>query len=305
MRRLAALVLAALALSGCGLGPGEERGGSGAEIRVTRDFGRERLGVGRVDPVREDETVMRALQGQREVETRFGGKFVQAIDGLRGDEGARRDWFYFVNGFEAGVGAADFELHSGDVVQWDYRDWSATMRVPRIVGAYPEPFLNGYRGKRYPVRVECEDVDSESCRTVKDRLADDGVGVNSAAIGATSGPEVIRVVVARWEAARDLQSAETIEAGPQASGVFARFDSDSRLELLDERGRRADVPTAGVGLIAATAIEEQGTVWFVTGADDAAVTSAARAFGRDALRDAFAVAIARDGRLPLPVGDRP
>ena len=117
MRRLLGLVCAALALAGCGLGPGEEREG-GAELRVTRDFGHELLAEATSEAVREDETVMRFLQSEREVETRYGGKFVQAIDGLAGSGPVgRRDWCYFVNGIEGDVGAADFELSPHDVVQ--------------------------------------------------------------------------------------------------------------------------------------------------------------------------------------------
>ena len=85
---------------------------------------------------------------------------MQSIDGLAGDRAAQRDWFYYVNGIEADVGAQDYGLSSGDRIQWDYHSWRATMRVPAIVGAYPEPFVHGYRGKRLPARVECEKPDS-------------------------------------------------------------------------------------------------------------------------------------------------
>ena len=70
-----------------------------------------------------------------------------------------------MNGQEASVGAADRELRPGDVVQWDYRDWTATMSIPAIVGAYPEPFLHGFEGKRLPVRVECPDPDERGRAT--------------------------------------------------------------------------------------------------------------------------------------------
>src|SRR5207248_2028612 len=123
------------------------------ELRVTRDFGIRALGPpARRDSVRESDTVMRFLQAERRVTTRYGGGFVQSIDGLAGSGSAQRDWFYYVNGSEASVGAADFGLSPGDVVQWDYHDWTATQHVPAIVGAYPEPFLHGQEGKRLPTR---------------------------------------------------------------------------------------------------------------------------------------------------------
>ena len=137
VRWLAALV-SALVLAGCGLGEGSEREG-GAELRVTRDFGHERLGTARLDKIGEADTVMRLLRRSFDVRTRYGGRFVQAIEGAVGKGAVGRvDWFYFVNGFEASVGAAEYELSPGDVVHWDYRSWKGAMRVPAIVGAFPE-----------------------------------------------------------------------------------------------------------------------------------------------------------------------
>ena len=155
MRRLVCIALC-LGLAGCGLGAGHTRGGSGAQLSVTRDFGRTTVTSASVKSVRESDTVMRLLQAHAKTTTRYGGKFVQSIDGISGNSSSgRHDWFYFVNGVEAPTGAADRTLSPGDVVQWDYRRWDAGPRVPAIVGAFPEPFLHGQDGKRYPTRVEC------------------------------------------------------------------------------------------------------------------------------------------------------
>ena len=151
-RVLAALACAAaVALpAGCGLGEGDEQAG-GATLRVTRDFGRAELGSADTETLREGGTVMRFLRSEFDVETRFGGGFVQSIDGLAGEgSSGRRDWFFFVNGVESDVGAAEYELSPGDKVQWDLRHWRAAMRVPAIVGAYPEPFRSGIQRQAPP-----------------------------------------------------------------------------------------------------------------------------------------------------------
>lgn len=296
---LAALVLA---LAGCGLGEGAEREG-GAELRVTRSFGQELLDATEVERVREDQTVLRALDSEHEIEARFGGKFVQAIDGLAGTtEGGRHDWFYFVNGIEAPVGAADFELSPGDVVQWDYRLWEGAMRVPAIVGAWPEPFVHGFRGKRLPVRVECAEPEGEACAETRRRLDDAGAPASAAELGTPAGSEVLRVVVAPWRVARRLSSIRSIENGPERSGVFVRFEDGGReLVLLDERAEPVREAPPGSGLVAATAFSETDAVWVVTGVDDAGVLAAARALDNDTLRDAFAVAVTPEGSVELPV----
>ena len=301
MRRLPTL-LVALLVAGCGLGPGAERDG-GAELRVTRDFGQRALFSASTPKVREGETVMRFLRSRRNVETRYGGRFVQAIDGLAGaGAGGRSDWFYWVNGIEASVGAAERELSPGDVVQWDHRRWGAAMRVPATVGAYPEPFDHGTEGKRLPVRVECEDEGGPGCRAVKVRLTDDGVPVSSAALGAQGGENLLRVVVGRWPAARAVSEIDDLAEGPRESDVFARFAEDGeRLDLLGVDGNVARSLGPGSGLLAATADSDHSVVWLVVGVDERGVEAAARLLEQRTLRNAFAVAATPGGpeRLPL------
>lgn len=300
MRR-APLVLAVLALAGCGLGPGAERKG-GAELRVTRDFGHRQLDVVRVRKVREDQTVMRLLRSKFDVDTRYGGRFVQRLEGLSGKgAGGQVDWFYFVNGLEASVGAAEYELSPGDVVQWDYRRWDGAMRVPAIVGAFPEPFLHGLKGKRYPVRVECADDSSKSCRLVKSRLNRLGAKATGASLGTSGTRNVLRVVVAPWKRAKIVSAVAGLEGGPQQSGVFARVARGGRvLYLLGPSGEVASSAPAGTGLIAAFAPSEQEIVWAVTGLDERGVDAAAKALDKRTLRNAYAVAATPHGPVKLP-----
>jgi Domain of unknown function (DUF4430) len=307
VRALAAIAMvAALALTGCGLGPGKKLSG-GARLVVTRDFGQARLYSARVTTIRKDETVMRLLESERRVKTSYGGKFVDAIDGLATTSaGGRRDWFYFVNGIEASVGAADRTLSPGDVVQWDYRRWDATMHVPAIVGAYPEPFVHGAKGKRIPVRLECAEPKGTACMTVQQRLAALGVPASPGVLGGSAGPNTLRVVVAPWSALRSLQGAVgSLNRGPAASGVFARFRGDGRtLTLLDPLGHPARVAPSGTGLVAATAATGSEPVWLISGVDDRGVMRAAQALDPATLKDAFAMAVTPNGTVPLPVTAR-
>jgi hypothetical protein len=304
--RLAALVALAVAFAGCGLGAGEDQGG-GAELRITRDFGQRALASATRDSVREGDTVMRFLESERKVSLRYGGGFVQTIDGLSG-RGAtgHLDWFYWVNGQEADRGAADRRLRAGDVVQWDYRDWSATMSIPAIVGAYPEPFVHGIDGKKLPVRVECPPEADELCRAARDRLSEAGVQASSASIGQSERGQVLRLFVGQWSDLRTgVKVLRTLEQGPEASGVFARFrDQGERLELLDQRGRVAREAGPGTGLVAATRVgEEEGISFIVTGTDAAGVEAATAALEERTLRNAFAVVVSAGQQVTrLPVG---
>jgi Domain of unknown function (DUF4430) len=91
-------------------------------------------------------TAMQAISRVAKVESRYGGRYVRAVDGLR--EQSRTAWFYYVNGYLADRSAAEYRLRAGDVEWWDYRSWNDPAQDPLVVGAFPEPFLNGYDGHR-------------------------------------------------------------------------------------------------------------------------------------------------------------
>ena len=146
--RLALLLAAACLLAGCG----EEAAGEGsARLWITRDRGSE---IVMDTTVPAGISAMEALRRKADVETRYGGRFVQSIEGIEGDVGEQHDWFWFLNGYEADLSAADFQLHDGDVLWWDHRSWEGQMRQPVVVGAFPEPFLHGWGGRARPVVVE-------------------------------------------------------------------------------------------------------------------------------------------------------
>ena len=120
--------------------------------------------------------MLSVLDQSVEVETRFGGGFVQSIDGLSGgsDDGRRSDWFFYVNGIESPVGAAEYAPGDGDRVWWDYRDWSTAMRVPAVVGSWPEPFVHGFEDERWSAGVFCGGA-ARPCARVSQALEAEGI----------------------------------------------------------------------------------------------------------------------------------
>jgi Domain of unknown function (DUF4430) len=323
------LLTAALAAAGCGVGPG--RGLGEVELTVTRDYGARRVAAPVRDAVTESDTVMRLLDRKARISTRYGGGFVQSIDGIAGGErgGRRYDWFFYVDGVESGVGAADYALHGGEAVWWDHREWSAAMAVPAVVGSWPQPFASGYEGRRRPVAVECLGGGA-TCAEVERKLIQAGVRgrlfnrhadeKTTAAEGAAEGTaggaatpvitqaaapsDALRVLVGPWARLRGDPAAAQIEAGPQASGVFAEFRRGDRgfsLWGLDEAGAAARRFGAGAGLVAATRRGEAPPVWVVTGAGAAGVRAAAGLLDSHDLRDHYAVVSAAGKTEPLPL----
>ena len=307
MRR-GALLLAAVALAGCGVGAGSQSAGDrGVELTLSHNFGAEPVATASADTVPEGETVMRFLQRRFEVETRYGGGFVQSIEGVAAESGAggRADWFYYVNGIEAGEGAAARKVQRGDRIWWDHHPWGAATRIPAVVGAFPEPFLSGINGEKLPVRVDCATPSQRECDEVAKRLVAAGLkAAPMSAVGTSAGIEILRVVVGTWKEIRHDPTVSLIGKGPQASGVFAR-PHDGGLDLLDPEGDVVRTVTDAAGLVAATRFEEQQPTWVVTGTDAAGVAAAATALEEGILKDRFAVAVEEGRSVPLPIQPQP
>ena len=292
-----ALLGAALATAGCGLGAGADVGS--VELTVTREFGAEPM-LQRSLPAKESDTVMRLLEGEAEIETRYGGGFVHAIEGVAEArrDGDPHDWFFFVDGAESPIGAAEVEVEGRERIWWDYRDWSAIYHVPAVVGSWPAPFADGISGKRYPVVVECRGG-RVACDLARRALEAEGVR-----IAAGSPDKAIRLLVGPWQRLRTDATAKLIEAGPGESGVFADFEGVFGLVALDEGGDVAAELGPDAGLVAATARYGGPPVWVVTGGTAAAVRQAAAALDPQHLRDHYAVAIEDGKATPLPLAER-
>jgi hypothetical protein len=297
LRALGIALLAAVALGGCGLGAG--KGASDVQVLVTRDFGHTLLGETTTKKTQGAETVMRLLQRDHKVATRYGGGFVQSIDGLSGAPGKRVDWFFYVNGIESAKGAAEARIHPGDRVWWDRHDWSAAMRVPAVVGSFPEPFRHGTNGKRVPVRIECADAAQKACDDVLAHLAKVGVPVGRATVGSEVGADTLRVLVGTFADLRTDLSLHQIRQGPASSGVYAR-PAGGGLQILDAHGHVARTLGPGTGLVAATRIADQLPVWVVAGVDAAGVNAAAGVFDARDLAHRFALAVNGATRVPVP-----
>ena len=217
-RRCLALLVLLFALAGCG-GGGGESGGATASLWVTRDGGAK---VMLNTSVPAGSSVLQALDREADIETRYGGRFVQSIEGVEGDLGKQRDWFFFVNGIEPGLGAGDVMLRPGDVAWWDHRSWAVRMAEPVVVGAFPEPFVHGWQGRRRPVELRLPAGFEEDAPALRHLLGGPGgsgepnvfeVVIDEAAGGAT-------LVASRGAADGSAVSFTLTGTQPAASGAL-------------------------------------------------------------------------------------
>ena len=247
---------------------------------MTADFGATPLLERRVRP---DQSVMAALRGAVEVKTAYAGAFVSQMFGRRSDLGAKRDWFFMVDGVTADVGARDYRLRAGETAWWDYRPWGGQMDVAGAVGLWPEPFVHGFGGR--PAGVSADPPLAAPLRAAGARL--------------TSGPTPWRVRVGSDAGLRRRDPVwDRAERDPRAAGLTAAVEHGAVTALGPNGSGRSPVPGARAlaALVAVGPRPSDGAVMVVAGLDAAAARAAALriARGPGVLRGRYAMTF--DGR---------
>lgn len=282
---IAALLLISAAVYACSTQSSEKEPGT-ITVRVvaTQNFGQELI-FDETLQVLPDTSAMVALMEVADVETAYGGGFVDTINGVRsgfsGSQKTKTDWFFYVNGIQSNVGALDYKLHDGDVQHWDFHDWSFRQSIPAIVDDFPASFRNGFGGKMSPTLIVCQDNMGGMARKLEKKLAQlevSNVGIKSfseLAENEKGGSNLI--LVDRLE--NSLIS--ELNQNWKRLGFFAYFESGN-LVVIDGKGETTTKYGAGTGLIQATQNPWnpngigacENVVWLVSGTDEAGVESA-------------------------------
>jgi len=282
---ITAFLLAIALLCACSASPSEKEAGV-ITVRVvaTQNFG-QRLMFDETLEVLPGTSAMTALMKAAEVETSYGGGFVNAINGVRsrftGSQSVKMDWFIYVNGIQSNIGALDYKLHDGDIQHWDFHQWSFRHFIPAIVGDFPEPFVHGYGGKTDPTVIACSESLKEDAENLERRLVHMGVSdVGIKRLGELSENE---------RESHNLLLLGTMDSEPLSElnqvwnrlGFFAHFENGN-LVVLNAEGEVVAKYGAGAGLIQATQNPWnpkgigvcENVVWMVSGTDEAGVKDA-------------------------------
>ena len=279
---ITALLLVMAALSACS-SPSSEKEAGVITVRVvaTQNFG-QKLMFDKTLEVPSDTSAMAALQKVAEIETAYGGGFVNAINGVRsgftGRQKAKMDWFIYINGIQSNTGALDYKLHDGDIQQWDFHNWSFHRFIPAIVGDFPEPFLHGYGGVIYPTLIVYQGGWEEDARRVADKFNRLGIenvsirGINELRENEKESCNLILLGTPDFPPIAELNEVW------KRLGFYAHFQ-DSMVKVFDLEGEPVAEYDAGVGLIQATQNPWnpkgigvcENVVWLVSGTDEAGV----------------------------------
>lgn len=279
------------------------------QLWVTKDYGQD-IVFSKAVPFKQGESIIDIIQRHVQVETAYGGSFVNGINGIISGYTEHKlwgkkkmDWFYYVNGVTGNIGSATYQPGQGDVIWWDYHEWGSSLFIPAIVGAYPEPFIHGYQRKTAGVKIITATGKEEWGQQVKSALRKQGVqnitlhSLSDDLIDHRTQPTI---VVGCWdELSANL---EKLNARAPKSGIFARF-ADEGLLILNEKGKTVAALPDSAGLVASTAngMGDSAPLWLVLGTDDAGLKQAIALLENDtSLNYFYGVVVNKDNTYSLP-----
>jgi len=245
-------------------------------ISLTRDYGQIALDSREVE-LQSDFSLMEYMQREHQVTTGFGGGFITGINGLESSAGTdgNFDWFFFVNGSVASVGADQLKPAPSDVVWWDYHRWSDAAGPTDVIGCYPQPLVN--RNLFILTSPPYQEVAEECQRALTAQgalqveivdLAEGGIQLDKS--------EAPVIVIGAWS---ELQENTYISKWNQAfarNGSGIHFTADG-IELLSVDGKVQKTLGEGTGVIVASSTGmRDNPMWLIAGVDDQGVKEAAR-----------------------------
>jgi len=281
---LLVLLLLATFLCACSAAPSQEAGAITVRVVATRNFGQELM----FDETLELPTAtpaMTALESVADVETAYGGGFVNAINGVSsgftGTQQTMTDWFLYINGIQARTGALDYALNDGDIQHWDFHVWGFRQSVPAIIGDFPEPLGHGYGGKVSLTIIAYADDLAKEADNLENQLSQ--LGVNNISTKRLSELSADEKESANLILLGTIDSELISELNDiwDRLGFFAHFEEE-KLVVFNAEGEIATEYGAGVGLIQATQNPwnpkgigaAENVVWLISGTDTAGVKSA-------------------------------
>jgi hypothetical protein len=220
-----------------------------------------------------NESVMDVLRKNADLETAFGGGFVTQINGVGGkeNENERKNWFYYVNGNLARVGALAYFPDQNDNVWWDFHDWDDTAHIPSVIGAYPQPFLSGYDHIVPPTAIFFTTALADESQKLSEDLINRGVAhilVREYPGNIDAYKDHYRVLIGQWKDIRNDPRLKDMIKNSRKTGLFVQM-RDDQFAVLDIHGNQARTfARAGVLVSLGSAFQIEPALWLITGTDN-------------------------------------
>ncbi|MDY6965543.1 MAG: DUF4430 domain-containing protein [Halobacteriota archaeon] len=268
-------------------------------IIITKDFGKDQIFSGAAD----GSDAMDALNGVADVDE--DGGFIDAINDHHSEyPEIKNDWFFYVNGISADVGANDYAIHDGDLLHFDLHGWELHMRIPAIIGDFPEPFLHGYRGSVQESIIVYDEGFEDDASSLKEKMEDLGIDVSSEEVISDADLGRYNLILIGRPGFEPISRLNDIY---KRLGFYVYFE-DGEMVVLNSKGE-IDGRYKDGAVIQATQNpwNPKGTsacenvVWMICGEEERIREGIdALTKDQDSIRYSFAVVIIEDGILKVP-----
>lgn len=282
------------------------------DIIIAQDFGNEIMSIESFESNPGD-TLLDLMDENYEVQTAYGGSFINGIDGLiSGFTGKKdrkkNDWFYYVNGILAQIGSGDHELNQEDVIIWDFHDWNNGTYSSSVIGAYPNNFKKNYYGDEISLNILYAEGFKESSENLKKFFME--IGIKD--VQAFSMDETIleneatnTIVIGLWDNISQLSYIEKAYKNKEKAGLY--FEINKNIIALNQAGNATETYEKGAVIASfLKSYDVMSTLWLVTGNSEEDILKSIDILSNDydSIKGTFSVLVTGDKILNLPIVSR-
>ena len=301
----AAAFIAFMLLTGCANEKVVQADKNELTILVTRDYGREIIEE-KIVLYKDGDTVMDLMQDNFDVETAYGGGFLNSIDGIvsgytgEGNsqkKGTKMDWFYYINGVMAEVGADQYLAKDANTISWDFHDWGGDMYVKTRIDAWPER-LDGR-----DVEISWSSEYEAEASKIKNAAQNAGGNVFDSDVESMDMDDFDKdaIFIGTWEDALNNEFIKKAFKNRERAGLYTGF-SDQGLLIFDDGGNICGSFETGAAIVAIQkAYGSEAAVLLIIGNENSLVKKAVNIFmDEESMKGAFAFAVTEDGVYGAP-----
>ena len=211
-----------------------------------------------------DDSVMDLLKSKTTVETSYSGAFVTSINEIP-EKGAKgRDWFYYVNGIQAQVGALAYNIQAHDHVWWDYHSWKNGEFISAVIGAYPQPFLSGYAGNKKPTVIRASNAVNNKAMELLASLS--SFGVQKATLTGFKKMDFsefeFQIIIGQWQELSKYPLVEKLYKARNKVGFVVELSDAGEVVYNNNTYKNAAV------VLALNSAFQANPIWIITGSND-------------------------------------
>lgn len=301
--KLILMILLIVFLIGC------EKGNEISEevsIIISKDFG-EIIDTETLE-LKSEKTVMECIQEKFNVETAYNGGFVNSINDIESgytnkESRVKKDWFYYVNGYSAVIGADEYFIDNKSQIIWDYHSWDKGNYSQCIIGAYPLNFTKGYGGNKLLINIYSDKKFKNESESLNKQIEINELkDIKELSKDTLENGENHTIIISSLENIKDSSLIKDIFKDYERRGIYANIVNNKIQTFNSEYKKAREYEEACLIVPALKSYGELGTIWIIIGNDDKSIKNALNILSNDSdkIQGLFSAVVVKDKLVSLP-----